>query len=543
VIAWRQWMRARARPACACMDVAGEERRVCVSIAGQTLRARPFAPEGDAAHWVQQLTRPRGSGPAVAVPLQDLSLRHERFQAPPAKPAWIARAVEQHFAGEPGHPVEICATPERPDQPHDLLVVTAAREAPARLARAVEARGHRVARIVTAATALSALYLRTATDERRDPIVIVHLGASLGTAAFVYGGRLVLAREFPLPGGERETGAHDAAQTAAEPSPAGAAPPESGEEFEAAVREELQRSLMLFNHRFQGAPIEAIYLSSDLHPTRPLLHAWPQRLGIPAEPLRAQLALDLSGFGAGEVAEARAERWLLAVATAALELPGAPAIDLQPEHLRLRPLRRRVITAAATLVLGAALAMTAYGGFTLSTAHRIAAMLRGYAARAAAMEAMIDELDQVRVERAEVQRQGAFLAAKQRPARAAARLLRYLSTRVPPELCLEALTLSAGQVGPRVTLTGSARGATASAAQAQFGAFYRALEQAPALAAVEMQPLELVEEGPETSALRFELQLTLADPEALAWPRGGARAAGANQRYAHASSPAGEEVR
>lgn len=495
-IGWRP-----RREAWGLVQIAGSDRLVRVRRGRGGLSAEPVVAEAVAS---ARIPARRVAGGEIVYPLQDLSLQHERMSLPTLNPELIDSAVRHQLALQQGNleDLEVSSTEDPcPSIGADRLVIAVSSAVSQDVAENLTARGYHPRRFLSPATALTVLLCEAGTPElRAGNSVLLHLGETVGSAAFVSDGALVLGREFRI----------DVLEEGEEPGPLSADAVER-------ILEEVDRSLLLFNHKLSGRTVNRILLSSDQYPTESLRRQCEEKFGIHVEMLFDGLALDTSGFGTDEIAQSRAAQWILPIAAAVADLEGAGELNLLPaDHLVAHQRQRRLhVGIWVVLILG--LAMSAFHASRVMNSRALCRDLLRYQSTSAVMAAMSDELLHIQAARRQASRQLGFLSREQRPLRNLQHVLALLSRSATDSLMIDQLTfgrITEGEEDLAIQLRGHVVGPTSATAQSQFNAFWERLAADPVLGEVEVMPLS-IRAHPQSAAgtLTFEIVGRLAAEE------------------------------
>lgn len=495
--------------------VEGADRLVHATEGGSGIVVMPvaLAASKEGAQRASRIGRVRRKGPkgGIVFPIEDLSLRHERLTLPAMKPAMLANAIRQHCtAGQArGSGLEISYTADRPhEDPSDLLVVSVDREVSETTVNNLLADGYRVQRLVSSAAALVGLLRAVGKNaEMEGATVLLHLGQEIGSVAFLSGGVFGLGREFRIPDRSSEEGA-------SEDEP-GDAPGHDGEFYDQ-ILEEIDRSLLLFNHKFRGELVGRILLSSDRDRIEPLRRLCSDRFGVQTGLLIDEVALDTSAFGSGDLARRRAALWILPIAAAVLGLREDPDVNLLPSIYIARRSRRRALALAMGIVLATALGMAAYHGSQVATALSHFHDLRVYADLNDKMDQEVRQLASLRRERTDAIHHLEFMAEKRAPLTVLRGVLGLLANSAADSLFIERVDLgiAAGDNSHLVLrLQGKVIAETSAAVQDQFIAFYEALKANHLFEQATVRPLEIEGIAEGRSLLKFDVVAPITKEE------------------------------
>jgi hypothetical protein len=462
--------------------------------------------------------RKRAGGRAVVYPIQDLSLQHERLNLPPMTQAMTANAVEQHCLA--GHAqesaVEISYVADRPDEdPGDILVLSVDREVSEATAATLKADGYRPRRLMSAASVLTALVRATGASMLGEgAVALIHLGDELGSVAFVSDGTLVLGREFPLQGPPAEGKLEVLGPESTDPEAARITD----------ILEEIDRSLLLFNHRFRGEPIERILLSSDRDRIEPLRRSCIERFGITTDSLIDQLDLDTTAFGEGELARRRVELWTLPIAAAVAGLRDDPDINLLPAtHLTDQAWQRAGAIATAA-VLAVTVGMAAFYTSKVALTARLSRTVDYYADRQAEMDEEVNELAHLGIERIAAANRLTFISQKRMTLAVMRHVLDHLANAAPDSLFIDRIDFgSATENDARtiVRIRGRVIAERSADVECQFSSFYADLKANRLFAEASVHPLTIGSlPGSEKSILSFDIVTPIGeeDSRGRSWP-------------------------
>lgn len=491
--------RLRSTPHGLCR-IEGEDRVVQVRQVGDRLEARPLAIHGEQANAKSR----KRAGLSVTYALSEISCSHERLELPQIDEHLLPPVIEQRASGgQFGRGemeiswIQVKTTPTM----RDLLVVTVDRQAADTAVADIQADGYRVGRIVTPEVALASL-LRKCSKEPglHSTQAIVHLGELVGSVGFMVDDELALGREFPL---AVEEG------IAPPSSPAGLAGPD--EDFLEPVIEEISRSLMLLNHRFQGRKVERILLASDCHPIERLRKLCMERFHVPADLFLDAVDIDTRAFGEGEIAQRRAAAWILPIAAAAVQLDATANINLLPAHIRNVRTLNKMVLASASCLLALALGMSVAHTPNLRRTADLEDALEESVRHLEINQYQIDELKQLYVQRMRASGQHANLVGRREPVLVLQTTLNHLSAIAPDHVSIERLDL--GQLHrdePALTMVikGEVRAASVSVVQEQFNAFVEGIRRRPELSTMFINPVQIETPPGETeSKLTFDITI------------------------------------
>ena len=493
--------RHRPREAWGLAQIAGSDRLVRVRIGPQGIVARPaVSADSEQTREAEQQPVRRVAGGGIIYPLQDLSLQHERLNLPTINPDLIDSAVRHQLAMQQGsvEELEVSSTTD-PEQSVSAgrLVIAVSSAVSHACADALTERGYQPRRFLSSATALTTLLREAGTPEaRRGNSVLVHLGEAIGSAAFISDSALILGREFRIDALDEEP-RH------------GEGGGEDGTPALERILEEIDRSLLLFNHVLSGRNVDRILLSSDQQPTETVRRQCEEKFGIPVAMLFDVVAIDTSGFGTDEIAQGRAAQWILPIAAAVADLCGSPELNLLPAAHLAKQKQRRACTWAVGIVLGVGLCMGGYHLSRVMTSRSLCKDLLKYQTTSTVIAAMTDALLDVQAARRQANAQLAFLAREQRPLRSLQHVLGLLSHSATDSLIVDRLDfgrVARGEDGLVLRLRGRVIGPTSAEAQAQFNVFWQQLQEDPALSRAELMPLSIrADRQSAGSILAFEI--------------------------------------
>lgn len=443
------------------------------------------------------------AGAAVTAMVADQAVRHEREVFPPVSGKKLRNAIEQKrrvLAVQRGG-AEVCLLADRPDEPRQLLAVSAPMAAAVAVRDRAQGRGYRVRSLTTAAAALAAVLRAADPDGDGDgATTAVHVSETIGTVACIQNGRLLLAREFRIPRPDEEAGV-----------------PTLGAPRIDHITGEVARSQLFFNHELHGLHQRRILVSGDVDGLDGLVEECRARFESPVEAMVDALALDLTPFGPGDAGRRRALRWSGAIALAVAGLGEGPRIDLLPSADRThRQLRRTVATWTAVFGLAGA-ALVAGQMWLLGQGHAAHADLEAARARFEAIEDEVTHLEDIRDARDAAARIQQFLDGRRASIRITEEAVRALSIAAPDSLLLERFRLECGFAGAAagreltVEVAGEVTGVDAAAAQHDFNRFVHDLRNTTLFQEAALEPFE---SGPRSghggAALRFQLRSRIA---------------------------------
>jgi len=481
--------------------IEGEDRVVQARLVGERLEVRPLPTTSEKANGKGN----KRSGLSVTCAVSEISCSHERLELPVIDEHLLAPVIEQRVSGGQfgGAEMEISWIPVKTTPTmRDLLVVTIDQQAAENTVAEIQADGHRVDRIVTPEVALASLVRKFNKEPgQHSTQAIVHLGEQVGSVGFMVDEDLALGREFPL---AVEEG------IAPPSSPAGLASP--GDDFLEPVVEEISRSLMLLNHRFQGRKVERILLASDCHPVERLRKLCTERFHVPAELVLDAVDIDTSAFGEGEIAERRAAGWILPIAAAAIELDPTANINLLPARIRKSRALNKTVLVAASFLLALAMGMSIAHAPTL---RQVADLTEAHGESTRQLEInqyQIEELQELCIQRMRASGQHANLVARREPLLVLQNTLKHLSDIAPDYVSLERMDF--GQLHrdePALTMVmqGQVRAENAAVAQEQFKDFVEGIRQRPELSTMYIKPVQIeTPPGEAFSTLTFDITIS-----------------------------------
>ncbi|MBD3235201.1 MAG: hypothetical protein GF330_00665 [Candidatus Eisenbacteria bacterium] len=530
----------------------GEVRLVRASVGPRDVHVRPHRLSLESDGNVRRADR-RLAGRAVVHPLADLSVRHERLNLPPMNASTLHRAVWQHCLSAQSDDAEIevsYARSSEPGQQQDLLVVWARRAAVQEALERISELGFTAQRLTTPPVALSALLRQCGRPSSvAGSTVLVHIGQRIGSVGCHTDGKLVLAREFPVPqiGGAPADGSSVTGPAA-----------ESAEEARGQIIEEINRSILLFNHRLRGKRAARILISSEGADTSALARECAERFSLPVGRLIDELDIDLSGFAAmaqapdaqqppaavdteapavvgadaaaapdadsadaadgigGEERRLRevAQSWVLPIAAAVCGHAGEPDIDLLPAILALQQHRRIGIRIATGVALFGFLAMSMYHIPYFFSTSTIVHDLRAHASLAETTDRIVSDLADLRAARERADERLDFLAARQQPAAVAHTVLGALARAATDSLRIEEFELGVGHGDAtqlELHVLGTIGSPSSALAQAQFNRFHERLRAEPYLNGADVGPLQIEARSDGSgSLLTFQLNARIA---------------------------------
>jgi len=485
--------------------VAGRDRLVCASRGKHGIVVAPAKEViGEST-----LGAVASDSPGVVIPMADLSVRHEHMRMPPIRGRGLngalARDRRKRLTRDEG--VSVSYAQYRNRKENAYLVVTVSRELPETTLRWARDAGYRVGRLVTPGASIAGLITTVLGPNGTDKATIaVHLGEEIGSVAYILDGVLQQAREFRMPVEAPPADGEGAAST-----------PTLDPSVHELIIGEIGRSVLFFNHQFQGKPLERVLISSDLDGIEELVPACVERFRVPVSLTADVIGLAEWGFGDGNDEVEKPGLWLSAIAAAVIGLTNDPDVNLLPPEKLDETSRRRAVLFAtvATLLLA--------GGMLISHISHQAAI---NAARSEidhqrllydASDDFLTDMAEVRVARIETLERAEFLESARRPLAMYGETLRLLSLVQTDSLRVESIWLApdeaiggvnADQAPLSLRVKGQVTDVNGKNAHEQFNRFVERLRQAELFSNATIEPLTVdhIDELGQ-SMLRFEVVL------------------------------------